>query len=86
MNISNVWKTKASNAHEIDEYVHDASKVSDHSRRREEKAVSHDLQDELDAHEDHKDVLSDLENKVVEGLCSMRSSWSTPPFFILPAA
>lgn len=64
-------------SYKIDENVHDPSEVSDDGRGREEQAVGHDLQIELDAHEDHKNVLPDLKqrargchNGICPNLCS----------------
>lgn len=50
-------------SHEVDEDVHDPSEVSDDGRGREEQAVGHDLQVELDAHEDDEHVLPDLKQR-----------------------
>ena len=46
--------------YQVDEDVHDTSKVSDDSSRGEEQTVGHYLQIQLDAHKDDKHVLSDL--------------------------
>jgi len=60
-------------SHEIDEDVHDSSKVSDDGGGGEEQAVGHDLQVELDAHEDHKHVLPDLKREGVTANGGVRS-------------
>lgn len=50
-------------SHEIDKNVHHSSKVSDDSGGGEEQTVSHDLQVQLDAHEDHKHILPNLKRR-----------------------
>lgn len=47
-------------SYQINEDVHDSSKVPDDGGGGEEQAVGHDLQVQLDAHEDHKHILSNL--------------------------
>ena len=47
-------------SHQVDENVHDSSKVSDDGCGGEEQAVGHDLQVQLDAHENHKHILPNL--------------------------
>ena len=48
--------------YQVYEDVHHSPKVSDDRRGREEQAVRHDLEVQLQAHEDHKHVLSDLKH------------------------
>lgn len=48
--------------YEVDEDVHDSSKVSDDGCGSKEQAVRHDLQVQLDTHEDDKDILSYLKH------------------------
>lgn len=58
---SSIWKPPLRlDSHEIDEDVHDSTEVPDDGRRGEEEAVGHDLQVELDAHEDHEHILPNL--------------------------
>lgn len=53
-------KSRVCVSYKIDEDVHDSSEVSDDSCGGEEQAIGHDLQVELNAHENHKHVLPDL--------------------------
>lgn len=50
-------------SHKIDKDIHDSSEVSDDSCWGEEKTIGHDLQVELNAHEDHEHILPNLKHK-----------------------